>query len=203
MDFWKQVATRFKNNYRVVFDVFNEPYPDGNRDTNEAWRCWRDGGTCTGIAYPVAGMQELVTAIRSTGAKNLIMLGGVQYSNSLSQWLAYKPTDPENNLAASWHVYNFNACVNASCWNAAPGGVAAQVPLILGELGASATVGSSTVSMANRVAFNNSLMDWMDAHGGNYLAWTWNVWGSELDVVSNYDGTATTYGQAFKTRFGK
>ena len=67
MDFWKQVATRFKNNYRVVFDVFNEPYPDGNRDTNEAWRCWRDGGTCTGIAYPVAGMQELVTAIRVSG----------------------------------------------------------------------------------------------------------------------------------------
>ena len=28
MDFWKQVATRFKNNYRVVFDVFNGAYPD-------------------------------------------------------------------------------------------------------------------------------------------------------------------------------
>ena len=102
--FWRQVATVYKGNSSVIFDLFNEPYPDGNRDTAEAWRCWRDGGSCAGIGYQVAGMQELVDAVRGTGATNVIMLGGVQYAARLSQWLAYKPADPTGKLAAAWHI---------------------------------------------------------------------------------------------------
>jgi hypothetical protein len=60
--------------------------------------------------YEVAGMQDLVDAIRDTGAKNSILVGGLAYSNDLSQWLTYKPTDPAANLAAAWHVYNVNCC---------------------------------------------------------------------------------------------
>jgi hypothetical protein len=42
----------------------------------------------------------------------------------------------------------------------------------------------------------------MDARQGSYLAWVWDVWGQSLDLIASYDGTATTYGQTFKTRFG-
>ena len=55
-------------------------------------------------------MQSLVNAVRGAGASNVLMLGGVAYSNDLSQWLAHEPTDPLHNLAASWHSYNFNSC---------------------------------------------------------------------------------------------
>jgi hypothetical protein len=65
------------------------------------------------------------------------------------------------------------------------------VPLILGEIG-DPNGGS---------AFNNELMDWMDAKQGSYLAWVWNVWGSTLDLITSYDGTATNYGKTFQTRF--
>ena len=37
------------------------------------------------IGYQVAGMQSLVNVIRSTGATNIIGLGGIAYSNSLAQ----------------------------------------------------------------------------------------------------------------------
>jgi len=47
-EFWHQVAAVYKGNNHVVFDLFNEPFPDNNSDTPEAWRCWRDGGTCRG-----------------------------------------------------------------------------------------------------------------------------------------------------------
>jgi hypothetical protein len=50
-----------------VFDLHNEPHPDNNR-IREASRCWRDGGTCRGMSFQAAGMQELVTAVRGTGA---------------------------------------------------------------------------------------------------------------------------------------
>src|SRR6266550_456435 len=76
-EFWRQVGTAFKGNDRVVFDLFNEPFPDSNADTPEAWRCWRDGGTCRGMSFQAAGMQELVDAVRVTGATNVIIVGGV------------------------------------------------------------------------------------------------------------------------------
>ena len=191
VEFWRQVATAYKGNTRVIFDLFNEPYPDNNADTPEAWRCWRDGSTCAGMTYQAAGMQELVDAVRGSGATNVIMLGGVQYASGLSHWLANKPVDPLNNLAASWHIYNFSWCTTPACWDANAAPVAQQVPLVLGELGQD----------DHNSAFVNSLMDWMDAHQGSYLAWVWDVWGSALDLITSYDGTASAYGQAFRGRF--
>jgi len=190
-EFWRQVATAFKGNDAVVFDLFNEPYPDNNADTPEAWRCWRDGGTCRGLTYQAAGMQELVDAVRSAGATNVIMVGGIEYAADLARWLANEPTDPLHNLAASWHIYNFSWCNTATCWNGAADSVSRQVPLVLGELGQN-DGGSS---------FVDSLMNWMDVRSQSYLAWTWDVWGQSLDLIKSYDGTPTAYGQTFKTRF--
>jgi endoglucanase len=39
-------------------------------------------------------MQTLVNAVRSTSANNVIMLGGLEYANDLTQWLQYEPTGP-------------------------------------------------------------------------------------------------------------
>lgn len=190
--FWTQVAAAFKGNDAVIFEPHNEPYPDGNNDTAAAWRCWRDGGTCSGMSFQAAGMQEIVTAIRGTGATNVIALGGVQYSNALSQWLTYKPTDSLNNLVAAWHVYNFNVCNNGTCWNNTAGVVAAQVPVVATEIGDDSC----------NASFMNSLMSWLDAHNSGYLAWTWDTWGTacgDIALISDFAGTPTTYGQIYKT----
>ena len=80
-------------------------------------------------------MQTLVSAVRATGANNVIMLGGLEYANDLTQWLAYKPTDPDHNLVASWHSYNFNTCSTQSCWTSQIAPVLAQVPVVSGEIG--------------------------------------------------------------------
>ena len=188
--FWTSVANTFKSNSSVVFDLFNEPYPDNNSDTTAAWTCWRDGGTCSGVNYTVAGMQTLVTTVRNTGATNVILLGGVQYSNALSQWLTYKPTDPTGNLGASWHVYNFNLCNNSSCWDSKAAPVLQQVPLVTSEIGENDCAHG----------FIDSLMSWLDAHNSSYLGWTWNTWDCSTgpSLISNYNGTATAFGQGFK-----
>src|SRR5438128_9260422 len=191
-EFRRQVGAADKGNDRVIFDLFNEPFPDNNADTPEAWRCWRDGGTCSGMTFQAAGMQELVDALRGTGATNVIMLGGVQYAAGLSHWLANKPSDPLNNLAASWHIYNFSWCNTRACWDADAAPVAQQVPLVLGELGQNDR-GS---------AFITALMDWMDARQGSYLAWVWDVWHDWSDLIASYDGTPSAYGATFRMRFG-
>src|SRR5205823_4387358 len=114
-EFWRQVATAYGHNNAVIFDLFNEPFPDSNADTPAAWRCWR------GQAAPVAQ----------------------------------------------------------------------RVPLVLGELGQ---------NDRGRM-FVDSLMDWMDARSGSYLAWTWDVWNSVWDLITSYDGTPTPYGATFQARF--
>ncbi|MFI7709097.1 cellulase family glycosylhydrolase [Nonomuraea sp. NPDC049480] len=191
--FWTGVANAFKGDNAVVFDLFNEPYPDAaaNWNATAAWTCWRDGGTCTGIGYEVAGMQDLVDAVRATGATNVIMLGGIEWANNLSQWLTYKPNDPTGNLMAAWHTYNFNACVNTSCWNNQVGAVAAQVPVHAGEIGQNSCAHD----------YIDQVMAWADVNGVGYTAWTWNPWGCSQGnvLITDYNGTPTsTYGEGFK-----
>ncbi|MFI8067383.1 cellulase family glycosylhydrolase [Streptomyces sp. NPDC086033] len=189
--FWASVANTFKNDRTVVFDLFNEPYPDrATSTTTQAWQCWRDGGSCPGIGYEVAGMQDLVDSVRGTGATNLILAGGIAYSNDLSQWLTYKPADPAGNLAAAWHVYNFNTCADESCWNSTLAPVAAQVPLVAGE------IGENTCAHG----FIDQVMKWFDSHGLSYLGWTWNTWdcSSGPSLISSYDGTPTAFGTGLR-----
>ncbi|HEX6538953.1 MAG TPA: cellulase family glycosylhydrolase [Candidatus Dormibacteraeota bacterium] len=179
--FWTSVASTFKGNPAVVFDLFNEPYPDNNGDTAAAWSCWKNGGTCSGVSYQVAGMQELVTTVRNAGAPNVIMLGGVQYSNALDGWLANEPSDPRAQTAASFHNYNFNACSSTTCWNNVIAPLARSVPVITGEFGENDTAGT----------FMTSWMSWADSEGVSYLAWTWDTWGCSGGevLITDYSGT--------------
>ncbi|HTJ33014.1 MAG TPA: cellulase family glycosylhydrolase [Dactylosporangium sp.] len=189
--FWTGVANAFKGNDAVIFDLFNEPYPErATGSASTGWACWRDGGTCNGISYQVAGFQSLVNAVRATGATNVIMIGGLAYSNDLTQWLQYKPTDPQNNIAAFAHLYNFNTCSNTSCFDSQLAPVAAQVPLSLTEIGENDCAHG----------FVDTVMNWADAHGVGYLGWTWNTWdcSSGPSLISNYNGTATAFGQGIK-----
>jgi hypothetical protein len=194
--FWTSVATTFKSNSSVLFDLFNEPYPANNSDSTAAWTCWENGSTAASAApcpeegYAVAGMQTLVTTVRATGATNILMLGGIEYSNDLSQWLQYEPTDPDKSLVASFHLYNNTICDTATCWNAEVAPVAAKVPVITGELGEGDC--SDT--------FINTAMSWLDSEGIGYLGWAWNTYdcSSFPSLISDYSGTPTAFGAGFK-----
>ncbi|MEV4727428.1 glycoside hydrolase family 5 protein, partial [Micromonospora humida] len=192
--FWTGVATAFKGNDAVLFDLFNEPYPDAANNWSDmaaAWRCLRDGGTCTGIEYPVAGMQSLVDAVRATGATNVLLVPGLTWTNDLTQWLTYKPTDPRNNIVASWHSYNFNACVTETCWDTQIAPVAAQVPVHAGEIGQDTCAHD----------YIDRLMTWLDSKRLGYTAWTWNPWGCSGGnvLIEDYNGTPTkSYGEGYR-----
>jgi hypothetical protein len=192
--FWTSVATTFKGNDAVVFDLFNEPFPEkaDNGDEAEGWQCWLSGGTCAGIGYPVAGMQTLVNAVRGAGANNVLMLGGLEWANDLTGWLASEPADPDHDLAASLHSYNFNACSTQSCWTSQIAPVIARVPVIAGEIGENDCADS----------YLNPLMSWLDSEHTSYLAWAWNTdfnCASGPGLITSYDGTPTAYGAGFES----
>jgi hypothetical protein len=183
--FWTSVANTFKSNSSVMFDLFNEPYISSGNSTND-WNCWENGSTapntlpCNTESFAVAGMQTLVNAVRSTGATNVLLLGGLAYSNDLSQWLTHEPSDPDHNLVASVHIYSNNACTTTSCWSS----VKAQVPVLAGEIG--------EYDCADD--FIDPLMSELDSLGIGYLAWTWNGYncGSTPSLITTQDGTSGT-----------
>jgi hypothetical protein len=192
--FWSSVAATFKGNDAAIFDLFNEPYASraDNNNSAEGWQCWATGTPCTGISYPVAGMQQMINAVRGAGANNVIMLGGEEYSNDLTGWLQYEPTDPDHNLVASWHSYNFNSCSSQSCWTSQVAPVIAQVPVVAGEIGENDCAGS----------YINPLTTWLDSQNTSYLAWAWNAdfnCSSGPGLVTDYvPGDPTAYGAAYK-----
>ncbi len=192
--FWSSVAAAFKGNDAVIFDLFNEPYASraDNNNSTEGWQCWETGSPCTGISYPVAGMQQMINAVRGAGANNVIMLGGEEYANDLTGWLQFKPTDPDNNLVASWHSYNFNTCSTQSCWTSQVAPVIAAVPVIAGEIGENDCAGT----------YINPLTTWLDSQSTSYVAWAWNAdfnCSSGPGLITDYvPGDPTSFGAAYK-----
>jgi len=187
----KLASTRARN---VVYDLFNEPHLEDAVFTKtderaEPWRCWRDGG-CTLIdptaaratppaTYVSAGMQELVTAVRTkerdTGFGDTprpIMLGGLDYANDLSGWTDHLPTDPKDALVASFHVYGGRTrCADEECWDRTIAPIrqgAEPRPVVTGEVG-QYDCGSDFVSRYTAWA------DRQAGGGASYLAWTWNA----------------------------
>jgi hypothetical protein len=221
-EFWTSVANRFKSDGRVIFDLFNEPVPNNNQNntTDEAarrsWECWRDGGAAScdatlslgNPATPMSagdtvGMQALVDAVRATGATNVIMLGGIQFANTLwsnatRNWLAYRPSDPLADLVAAVHIYPGNWCTDVSCYDTEIAPIAAQVPVVVGEFG---IAGCDTAT----ITWLTTLMSWLDQTGAGSLAWTWDTPHSGHDpctvvkLLLDYDGTPTPYGQIVKS----
>jgi hypothetical protein len=196
-DFWRSVASAFKGDLGVIFDLYNEPYLSADNGAKDAWECWLRGCAITSpdVAGPwqSAGMQELVDAVRSTGARNVVMVGGLAYANDLSAWLAHAPRDPIAQLVASAHVYSFNGCKDATCWNAELAPIAAAVPLVTGEIGEDDCAHG----------FIDAYMAWADARGVSYLGWTWNAWECKAGpaLVSDSNGTPTPFGAGLKAHF--
>jgi len=190
--FWTSVANTFKGNDAVIFDLFNEPYASrATGSTTTGWQCWENGGTCSGISYQVAGMQQMVNAVRSAGANNVLMLGGEEYANDLTDWLQFEPTDPDHNLVASFHSYNFNTCSSQSCWTSEVAPVIAKVPVIAGEIGENDCAGS----------YIDSLTNWLESENTSFLAWAWNAdfaCSSGPGLITDYTGTPTAFGAAYK-----
>jgi hypothetical protein len=193
-DFWTSVATTFRDDRSVIFDVFNEPYSrfDGAvLSFDLTWDCWRNGGCAVprptqdqpldGTTYTAVGMQQLVDAVRVTGAQQPVMVAGIDYANDMSQWLANRPTDGQ--LVASWHNYDSQACSTQACWDATIAPIAAQLPVVAGEFGQT-DCGDDHLT---------SFMNWADARGVGYLIWAWWVLPdpscSVLAVLADVSGT--------------
>jgi endoglucanase len=217
LNFWKSVATQFKGSPNVMFELFNEPYVYWLATPNTEWQTEMQGGSITqyvtGAASPyqvaytwkVASMQDMLNTVRATGATNPVLVAGVNWAGDLSEWLANKPTDSLNQIAAVWHAYPAYGTTFGTSAYALPGGgqasyanaqsvISAGIPVIITESGDQDTAG--TVG----APFESKLLPWADKAGASYLGWAWDVWQDASDVlIKDASGTPTDgYGAYFK-----
>jgi len=203
--FWTSVATQFKSNPAVIFELFNEPFLDATALVGHTpWPDLLNGGTVTKVLYgggsgvkdltwSTAGMQPMLDAVRATGATNVVLTATLQWSQQMDGWLKYKPTDPAGQLGAVWHAYAASkyptqvACVAdgilsvglPQCsgleMNAVQSIMAAGYPVVITEFGDA--IGGSTAPWAA------VLLPFADTNGIGYLGWTWDSWSGHKENV--------------------
>jgi endoglucanase len=176
--FWESIASYFKDDHALLFDLYNEPF-------EISWACLREG-CLVPRGYQTAGMQQLVDAVRSTGATQPVLIAGLNWASLAGEeWLRNRPEDPARQLAASIHAYGVMGGYNSNI-----GSVARQVPVVLTEVGEK----DCTHEALDR------LLPWADANGVSYLAWAWytgNCYRGPA-LITDYSGTPTPYGIGYR-----
>jgi hypothetical protein len=183
-EFWTTLATEYRRNRGVLFDLFNEPRP------GVEWSCWRYGCEVEDALvgrYQAVGMQTLVELIRATGARQPILLPGLEWAHNLGGWMANLPPDPAHALVASTHTYDFTACYH-HCREVLVA-ISRHYPVVTDEMGET-DCGHSYI---------DGYMRWADRHSISYLGWAWTAgpeWGCEEgpSLILNYLGAPTGFG---------
>ena len=146
VDFWKNAAQKYKNHPAVIFEIFNEPH-------GTSWEVWRNGGfvedknapadedafltpeekALNAKGFHAVGIQALVEAVRGTGAKNIIVAGGLDWAYDLSGILKGFALDDKggNGIMYAAHIY-----AGKRDWQNKVLVVAEKYPVIVSEFGA-------------------------------------------------------------------
>ena len=184
VDFWKDAAAKYKGHPTVIFDVFNEPY-------SISWKVLRDGGfvedknagpdEVTFLSeeekqvkgFKSVGMQALVDAIRGTGAKNIIIVGGLDYSYDLSGMAQGFTIDEKqgNGMMLSTHIYSQKRDYPAKVLV-----MADKYPIFVGEFGANTKKFDFMPAAAQEDAdtWMPKIFGFMQKHKMHYTAWSFH-----------------------------
>ena len=182
LSFWSSVASRYKSNPLVAFDLYNEPH-----DISDA--VWLRGGTVQQglLNFQAVGMQNMYDTVRSTGAQNLIIVSGNNWANTIPSTLV-----TGTNIVYGVHAYT---CPNAPFNGCAPNPLdpgqilnrwaarTADVPVMISEFG------WPDVEDGRYVA---NVLSYAQAQGWGFVVFAWD--GSTAGKFSTVGTMSTTLG---------
>jgi endoglucanase len=182
--FWSQVASTYKNDGRVLFELYNEPH-------DISWAVWLSGGT-TSAGWTAAGMQQLYDAIRGAGADNLVIAGGLEYAYDLTGV-------PQNriqgyNIMYATHPFAVNTSESPGAWYGRWGFLAATDPIIMTEFGDTSDCFGGTYTPAIS-SYVSQLLSYADQNKINWTAFAWYPSVCSFpSLISDWQGTPTPPG---------
>lgn len=158
IEFWREVADRYKGDGHVLFELYNEPHGIG-------WDVWLNGGRAGG--FVVAGMQQLYDAVRGAGANNVVIAGGLSYAYDLSGVGSRAYHIIGFNIMYATHPYLTSGDV-ATGWEDSFGHLQTDddAPVIATEFGDGRTPQCTEDWDREVIAF-------IDKHRASWTAWAW------------------------------
>jgi endoglucanase len=173
MHFWQQVAARYKDDPRILFDLYGEP-------NSVTWQTWYGGGsiTTTNGTYQAIGMRALVDVVRHIAPQNVIIINGLDWGYDLSQ-VGTTYRFPEKNLLFGTHPFDHDD-KQLTDFDRAFGTTASRVAVIATEFGA---YDCTTDYITSAISYFN-------LHHISWLAWAWVPSGcSTPSLLKSWDGT--------------
>jgi aryl-phospho-beta-D-glucosidase BglC (GH1 family) len=176
--FWNEVATQYRNDPHVLFELLNEPH-------DISWDLWLNGGTAPD-GHIVHGMQELYNTVRATGATNLVVVGGLNWAYELSEIPTHRVVG--NNIVYATHPYDYPG-KQPGDWDRAFGSLAKTDPIIATEFG----------NYDCSKGYYQSFVDFARAHNISWTAWAWFPGGCGFPgIVTDWNGTPNAPGEVVK-----
>lgn len=179
-DFWKYMATEYGNDRGIIFELWNEPF-----DYNGRQITWSD-------IRPY--MQSLYELIRSSGAENIVLAPGTNWSYDL-RGIATRPLNGYN-IGYAWHNYpKSSQCLG---WDQALAGLPKRYPVFMTEWGFSMEAIDAHLSL-NGVTntYPEKLKNYIIDNNLNSIAWAWHAdW--QPRMLNDDWQTLTAYGRFVK-----
>jgi endoglucanase len=171
--FWQAIATHYKDNPMVMFDLFNEPHVTG-------WATWLNGGGSIDGA-PIVGFQTMVNAVRATGAKQIIIVEAGQAGDGGPQdkgWATVgNNTINDPNIMYSLHEYQ-DIALSPQQQDAKWGPILGHYPIYYGEwamlpngVGKSGADHCKGIAPDQADAITNAFLNYMTSRNANWNAW--------------------------------
>lgn len=154
--FWADIAPKFANRANVLYEPFNEPI-----DGSQTW------------AQLKPKVQSWIDTIRSSGAKNVIIVPSNSYCQRPGDAASDPPSDPEKNLMYTAHVYpgNWNASFKQQVATAV-----SKAPVFFTEWGYVLNGSDATLGTSN-ASWGTEFRAVLDGNGSSWTAWvTDNAW---------------------------
>lgn len=169
---WTNIAKdSFFQDGRIIYELYNEPTADS--------------------AQLATWMQTTVTAIRGTGAKNLVLVSGTDWTYNISYYVSHPTTGGA--VAYVTHPYKFKDS-NADTAYLTP---AKTLPVIATEFG-TANISSNNVPPTQcDDSIYSSYISTFESAGMSWTAWAWIVdeWGCGFpQLLQDYGGTPNKIG---------
>jgi hypothetical protein len=177
--FWKDLASVYQNNPAVLFDLYNEP-------AHINWDQWFKGGPLTEtdkktkvtLTYESVGLPALLAAIRSTGAKNVIVAGGINWTYEVGGIMDGRElSDPTGNgvIYANHpypHSYAGIGLETIAQWAARIEAFAQKYPVIMTEFGSIEKMWAFPKEWNyNDEKWNREMIRVLEEHH-----WSWTAW---------------------------
>jgi endoglucanase len=187
--FWTEVATRYKNDGHVLFELYNEPH-------DVVWKIWQSGGA-TNDGFIAAGMQQLYDAVRAAGAENLVVIGGLFWAYDLSNVPDYRIRG--YNIMYATHPYGGSPERDPGRWDSFWGFLTATDPVIATEFGDIGGTGNTCTG-----DYSDKVIKYADAHNASWTAWAWFPGGCNFPaIIDDWSGTPSPSGTVVKAALAR